>query len=363
MSEDRRVVVGVGLSSRATATEVRDLVGAALRAHRLALDDVQAIATRASLAGDPRLQLGLPVVGVADDVLVDRSEPPERSVGIPARVAETAALVTGGAEELLEPVRRSAGVTVALVLAARTVDGDAVTVYLVGAGPGDPGLLTVRAAELLARADVLVHDRLVDRLRRSSWHRRIACASTWASGPATQACPRTRSTGCSSSTAAPAARSCGSRAVIPTCSGAAVRRRKRCRPRVSRYEVVPGVSSAVAAPAAAGIPVTMRGHAGAFTVVTGHEDPAGDTSIDWEAHAATGATLVVMMGAGRMALIAKRLMAGGLPPDTPVTAVHWGCTERQAVIRTRLDEVGDHDLSAPSTVVIGDVAGLDLRSH
>ena len=123
MSEDRRVVVGVGLSSRATATEVRDLVGAALRAHRLALDDVQAIATRTSLAGDPRLQLGLPVVGVADDVLVNRSELSERSVGIPARVAETAALVTGGAEELLEPVRRSAGVTVALALAARTVDG------------------------------------------------------------------------------------------------------------------------------------------------------------------------------------------------------------------------------------------------
>ncbi len=84
MSEGRRVVVGVGLSSRATATEVRDLVGAALRAHRLALDDVQAIATRTSLAGDPRLQLGLPVVGVADDVLVDRSDlPSARSASRP----------------------------------------------------------------------------------------------------------------------------------------------------------------------------------------------------------------------------------------------------------------------------------------
>jgi siroheme synthase len=128
------------------------------------------------------------------------------------------------------------------------------------------------------------------------------------------------------------------------------------------FEVVPGVSSAIAAPAGAGIPVTMRGHAGAFTVVTGHEDPASDTTIDWEAHAGTGATLVIMMGAGRMALIAKRLMAGGLPGDTPVTAVHWGCTERQTVLRTRLDEVGDHDLSAPSTIVVGEVAGLDLRA-
>jgi siroheme synthase len=69
-----------------------------------------------------------------------------------------------------------------------------------------------------------------------------------------------------------------------------------------------------------------------------------------------------MMGAGRMALIAKRLMAGGLPADTPVTAVHWGCTDRQAVIRTTLDDVGDHDLTAPSTIVVGEVAGLDLRA-
>ena len=76
-----------------------------------------------SLAGDPRLQLGPPVVGVADDVLEDRSESPERTFGIRARVAETAALVAGSADELLEPVRRSAGATVALVLVARAVEG------------------------------------------------------------------------------------------------------------------------------------------------------------------------------------------------------------------------------------------------
>jgi uroporphyrin-III C-methyltransferase len=236
-----------------------------------------------------------------------------------------------------------------------------VTVYLVGAGPGDPGLLTVRAAELLARADVLVHDRLI--------------------APATiELVP----IGCTRIDVGKRAGHVGvSQAEINGLlvelgrAGREVVRLKGGDPYVFGrggeearalqeagvpFEVVPGVSSAVAVPASAGIPVTMRGHAGAFTVVTGHEDPAGETTVDWEAHAATGATLVIMMGAGRMALIAKRLMAGGLPADTPVTAVHWGCTDRQAVIRTTLDDVGDHDLTAPSTIVVGEVAGLDLRA-
>jgi uroporphyrin-III C-methyltransferase len=236
-----------------------------------------------------------------------------------------------------------------------------VTVYLVGAGPGHPGLLTVRAAELLARADVLVHDRLI-------------APATVELAPA----------GCMRIDVGKMAGHVGvSQAEINRLlvehgrAGREVVRLKGGDPYVFGrggeeavalqaagvpFEVVPGVSSAIAAPAAAGIPVTMRGHAGAFTVVTGHEDPAHDTTVDWEAHAATGATLVIMMGAGRMALIAKRLMTGGLSPATPVTAVHWGCTDRQTVIRTTLDEVGDCDLSAPSTIVVGDVAGLDLRA-
>jgi uroporphyrin-III C-methyltransferase len=235
------------------------------------------------------------------------------------------------------------------------------TVYLVGAGPGDAGLLTVRAADLLARAEVLVHDRLI-------------APETVALVP--DGCTRI-DVGKRAGHAEVSQEEINRLLVEHGRAGRDVVRLKGGDPYVFGrggeearalqeagvpYQVVPGVSSAIAAPAAAGIPVTMRGHAGAFTVVTGHEDPAGDTTVDWEAHAATGATLVIMMGAGRMALIAKRLMAGGLPPDTPVTAVHWGCTDRQVVIRTRLDDVGDHDLSAPSTIVVGDVAGLDLRS-
>jgi uroporphyrin-III C-methyltransferase len=123
-------------------------------------------------------------------------------------------------------------------------------------------------------------------------------------------------------------------------------------------EVVPGVSSALAAPAAAGIPVTLRGVAGAVTVVTGHDDPNG--SVDWEALATSGATLVVLMGAGRAASVAGRLLAGGLDPGTPVACVTWATTPRQQVRRTTLAELGTLDLEPPTTIVIGEVAAHDV---
>ena len=87
--------------------------------------------------------------------------------------------------------------------------------------------------------------------------------------------------------------------------------------------------------------------------------PGEPTGVDWEAHARTGATLVVLMGAGRIGAIAKRLLVGGLDADTPVVAVHWACTEREQVLRTTLSEVGHAEVAAPCTFVIGDVAGLD----
>jgi cobalamin biosynthesis protein CbiG len=108
------VVVGVGLSTRATAEEVRALVTAVLAEQRLDLDDVTAIATRARFAADERLRLGPDVVGVPDEVLVESSEPPGRVVGLPARVAETAALVVAGSGDLLVATQRSAHVTVAV---------------------------------------------------------------------------------------------------------------------------------------------------------------------------------------------------------------------------------------------------------
>jgi len=235
-----------------------------------------------------------------------------------------------------------------------------VTVFLVGAGPGDPGLLTVRAAALLAEAEVLVHDRL------------IPPAILDLAPPTAVRIDVSKRAG---------------HAVVPQAEinrllvehGQAGRRVVRlkggdpfvfgrggeeCEALLAAgvpFEVVPGVSSAIAAPAAAGIPVTMRNQASAFTVVTGHVDPTGTSTVDWEAHAATGATLVILMGVGQIASIAKRLIAAGRSPDTPVAVVHAATTSEQQVVRLTLAEVGHAELVAPSTIIVGDVAALDLR--
>jgi uroporphyrin-III C-methyltransferase len=126
------------------------------------------------------------------------------------------------------------------------------------------------------------------------------------------------------------------------------------------YEIVPGLTSVTAVPAAAGVPVTHRGLAASFTVVTGHREP-GAPAVDWEALARVGGTIVVLMGVATRADLAARLMSGGLGVDTPVTAVEWGTHDRQRTVRTTLGSLGHTAIESPATIVIGAVAGLDLR--
>ena len=236
------------------------------------------------------------------------------------------------------------------------------TVHLVGAGPGDPDLLTVRAARLLSAAEVVVHDRLttaalLDLAPADAV--RIDVGKAAGSSPVSQ-------------------QRINELLVEQGRSGHSVVRLKGGDPYVFgrggeeaaallaagvSFDVVPGLSSAIAGPAAAGIPVTMRNLAHSFTVVTGHEDPRAGAAVDWEALAATGSTLVILMGVGRIGIIAGRLMDGGLSPTTPVAAVHWATTTDQNVLRTTLADVADQPLAAPSVIVIGAVAGLDLRPH
>ena len=234
------------------------------------------------------------------------------------------------------------------------------TVYLVGAGPGDPGLLTVRGAEVLGRADCVVYDRLapsallelvpgaaelvaagkapsrvelsqdeinavlIDRGRRFGTVVRLKGGDPFVFGRG------------------------GEEADALAAAGVA-------------FEVVPGVTSAIGAPAYAGIPVTHRGLSTHFTVVTGHEEPGkGEPEVDWDALAHAGGTLVILMGAGRIVEIASRLLAGGLEPSTPVAAVRHGTRTDQRTLRTTLDQVGAAGVEAPSAIVVGAVAALDL---
>jgi uroporphyrinogen III methyltransferase/synthase len=233
------------------------------------------------------------------------------------------------------------------------------TVYLVGAGPGDPGLLTVRGAELLARADVVIHDRLsasalLDLAPPTA--ERISVGKT-PRGPSTPQDEINRLLVEKGAAGLEVVRlkggdpfvfaRGGEEAAALAASGIA-------------FEVVPGISSAIAAPAYAGVPVTYRGLSTSFTVVTGHEDPWAATETDWEAVARVGGTIVVLMGVATRGAIAERLVAGGLAPDTPVAAVTWGTRSGQRTVRTTLGDLGAVAVDHPAVIVIGAVAGLDL---
>ncbi len=233
------------------------------------------------------------------------------------------------------------------------------TVYLVGAGPGDPGLLTVRGAEVLAIADVVVYDRLS-----------VAALLDLAPADAERIS---------------VAKSAG-RTVMPQPEiDALLVERGRAGQQVVRlkggdpfvfarggeealaleragvpYEIVPGVTSAIAVPAYAGIPVTLRHSSTSFTVVTGHEDPDKGGELDWEAIARVGGTIVILMGVGRLPKITRRLIDGGLSPEIPAAAVRWGTRPEQHTVRSTLGAIAGEDLAAPSTIVIGAVAATAL---
>jgi uroporphyrinogen III methyltransferase/synthase len=234
------------------------------------------------------------------------------------------------------------------------------TVYLVGAGPGDPGLVTVRGADVLGRADVVVYDRLV---HPSLLDLAPSDAERVYAGKAPGEAEMDQ-------------REINALLVERGRAGLAVVRLKGGDPFVLGrggeeaealaaagvpFEVVPGITSAIGAPAYAGIPVTHRGRSTHFTVVTGHEDPAkGGADVDWDALARAGGTLVVLMGAGRVGEIAARLVAGGLAPETPVAAVRNGTRPDQRTVRATLATVADAGVQAPAAIVVGDVAAVDL---
>ena len=236
------------------------------------------------------------------------------------------------------------------------------TVYLVGAGPGSPDLLTLRAARLLAAADIVIHDRLVDSriLEMAAATATVIDAGKYPGGPSgAQAHINTVLVDAARRTSVVVRLKGGDPYVFGRGGEEAVALRSAG----FQVEVVPGVSSAIAGPAAAGIPVTMRGLSSGFTVVTGHQDPAETDHLDWEALARLGTTLVVLMGASRAAAIADRLLTAGMAPATPVAAVESATSVEQRVLRSRLDELADlaeGTIQAPAVLVVGEVAGLDV---
>ncbi|AEH11289.1 MULTISPECIES: uroporphyrinogen-III C-methyltransferase [Protofrankia] len=233
-------------------------------------------------------------------------------------------------------------------------------VWLVGAGPGDPGLLTVRGRELLGAADVVVTDRLVstDVLGYVRPEAEIVY-----SGKSAGALTRTQE----GINALLVERALAGRRVVrlkggdPFLLGRGGEEAEACRLAGVRCTVVPGVPSAFAAPAYAGIPVTHRGVAQDVAVVSGHLRPGHpDSTVDWAALGASRMTIVVLMGVARLADVTAALIEGGRSPDTPVAVIERATTPAQRVVRGTLDTIVvdavARGVRSPAVVVIGDVA-------
>jgi uroporphyrinogen III methyltransferase/synthase len=240
-----------------------------------------------------------------------------------------------------------------------------VTVYLVGAGPGDVGLITMRALELIERADVIVYDRLIPRsvLRRARAEAELIYAGKEGGGPSTPQAEIERLL---------VEHGAAGREVVrlkggdPFVFGRGGEEAEALRAADVPFEVVPGVTAGVAAAAYAGIPVTHRETASAVAFVTGHEDPGkGDSALDWGALAAFPGTLVVYMGVGRLGAITDQLIAGGRAPEEPAAVVQRGTLPDQRAVTGTLATIAAvavaEGIAAPAIAVFGAAAGLHGR--
>jgi uroporphyrinogen III methyltransferase/synthase len=235
-------------------------------------------------------------------------------------------------------------------------------VHLVGAGPGDPGLLTVRAVELIAQADVILHDRLIPAEALAGARTGAEVIDVGKVGGGGQV-PQEQTTALLVEHALAGRRVVRLKGGDPYVFGRGGEEARACRAAGVAFEVVPGVTAGVAAPARAGIPVTQRGMASAVAFVTGHEDPAKpDTAIDWPALAAFPGTLVFYMGVRALPRIAERLVASGRSAGEPAAVVERGTLPGQRTVRAPLSEIGaaaaQAAVRAPAITVVGPVAAL-----
>ncbi len=236
------------------------------------------------------------------------------------------------------------------------------TVHLVGAGPGDAGLMTARALELIARADVILYDRLIPDGALDGARAEAELIDVGKVGGGAQV-PQ------EATNALLLEHGQAGREVVrlkggdPFVFGRGGEEAQLLRAAGIEFDVVPGVTAGVAASAYAGIPVTQRGIAAAVAFVTGHEDPGKDEpQVDWPALAAFPGTLVFYMGVRKLDRIAAQLVAGGRPADEPVAVVERGTFADQRTVGGTLGDIADRaaeaGVRAPAITVVGRVAAL-----
>jgi uroporphyrinogen III methyltransferase/synthase len=237
------------------------------------------------------------------------------------------------------------------------------TVFLVGAGPGDPGLLTVRARELIAAADAVLYDRLIPpgALDGARDDAELVDVGKQGGGPQV---PQAQTDALLVDYGRRFDVVVRLKGGDPFVFGRGGEEALVLREAGIPFEVVPGVTAGVAAPAYAGIPVTHRELASGVAFVTGHEDPAKpETALDWPALAAFPGTLVFYMGVRALPRIAERLIAGGRPPAEPVAVVERGTLPGQRVVLATLADVAERaaGVRAPAVTLVGPVAELRER--
>ena len=237
------------------------------------------------------------------------------------------------------------------------------SVALVGGGPGDPELITVRGRRLVSDADVVVVDRLAPRQLLDVLPDDVEVIDCGKS-------PHRHNLTQAEINEVLVARALAGKRVVrlkggdPFVFGRGGEEWLACLAAGVPVTVVPGISSALAAPALAGIPLTHRGLAADFTVVSGHLDPGrpADQGVDWPGLAANAGTLVILMAMDRLDLIAEALVEHGRAPSTPAAVVHRAATDRQQVVRARLDGIAEAarsaGLGAPAVVVVGAVVDV-----
>ena len=241
------------------------------------------------------------------------------------------------------------------------------TVYLVGAGPGDPGLMTARALELIAAADVIVYDRLIPpgALDGARADAELIYAGKEGGGPSMPQAEIDRLLVTHGRSAAEVV--VRLKGGDPFVFGRGGEEAEALRAAGVPFEVVPGVTAGVAAPAYAGIPVTHRGAASAVAFVTGHEDPSkrSGSAVDWEALARFPGTLVFYMGVRQLGTIASRLTACGRAASEPAAVVERGTLPGQRVVVGTLETIVElaatKGVRAPALIVVGDVVSLEER--
>ena len=240
-------------------------------------------------------------------------------------------------------------------------------VSLIGAGPGDPGLLTLHGMEALTAADVVVYDYLANPVLLA--HARPEAERLYVGKKAGN-----HTLSQDEINALLVERGLAGQRVVrlkggdPFVFGRGGEEALALAKAGVLFEVVPGVTSAVAAPAYAGIPVTHRGLASSFAVITGHEDPTKEeTALDWSRLATGVDTLVFLMGVGNLPQIVEQLIAHGRPPDTPAVLVRWGTLPGQQTVSGTLANIAERvrvaGLRPPAVTIVGPVAGLRDHLH